>query len=69
MAQGKMIEYFAKENVGKIRAYSVHPGTIVTDMSTKSVQMADDPETARQGFPWDDGRSSDIGFRPHTGIH
>jgi NAD(P)-dependent dehydrogenase (short-subunit alcohol dehydrogenase family) len=58
MAQGKMIEYVAKENVGKIRAYNVHPGTIVTDMSTKSVEMADDPEATRKGLVWDDGRSS-----------
>lgn len=60
MAQGKMIEYVAKENVGKIRAYNVHPGTIVTDMSTKSVSMADDPEATRQGLVWDDGASEAV---------
>ena len=57
MAQGKMIEYVAKENVGQIRAYNVHPGIIVTEMSTKSVNMAPDPDAARKGNTWDDGKS------------
>ena len=31
------------------------PGIIVTEMSTKSVNMAEDPEAARAGNVWDDG--------------
>ena len=58
MAQGKMVEYVAKENDGQIRAYNVHPGIIVTEMSTKSVNMAPDPDAARKGNTWDDGTSS-----------
>ena len=55
MAQGKMIEYVAKENVGKVRAYNVHPGTIITAMSTKSVEMSEDPEATLKSHEWDDG--------------
>ena len=55
VAQGKMIEYVASENQGKVRAYSVHPGIIETEMSTKSVEMTDDPAATRKGVVWDDG--------------
>ena len=56
MAQGKLVEYVAAENEGQIRAYNVHPGIIVTEMSTKSVNMAPDPDAARSGNTWDDGK-------------
>lgn len=54
MAQGKMIEYVASENEGTVRAYSVHPGVIVSDMSTKSLNMSEDPEATRAANVWDD---------------
>lgn len=53
MAQGKMIEYVAMENEGKLRAYNIHPGSVVSDMSTKSVNMAEDPEAVRKSVQWD----------------
>jgi hypothetical protein len=58
MAQGKMIEYVAKENVGKIRTYNVHPGVIATDMNKKSIEMSEDPEATRREIVWDDGTLS-----------
>ena len=48
IAQGKMIEYVASENAGSVRAYSVHPGVIVTEMST---------EATRAGHTWELYRS------------
>ena len=64
-----MIEYVASENAGSVRAYSVHPGVIVTEMSTKSVNMSPDPEATRAGHTWDDGmRTVILNFTEVEGI-
>jgi NAD(P)-dependent dehydrogenase (short-subunit alcohol dehydrogenase family) len=55
VAQGKMIEYVASENEGLLRAYNLHPGTIITDMSTKSINMTNDPKATNEAMTWDDG--------------
>jgi NAD(P)-dependent dehydrogenase (short-subunit alcohol dehydrogenase family) len=64
MAQGKMIEYVASENEGTLRAYNLHPGSIVTEMSTKSVDMTEDPKATREGVTWDDGKARRNVWRP-----
>lgn len=55
MSLGDMIEYMADENDGLARAYHVHLGVVVTDVSSKSVQQASDPEAVRKELTLDDG--------------
>lgn len=51
----KLIEYVAKEEPG-VRAYSLQPGVIETEMSKKSVAMLpEEKQEAHPFLPWDDG--------------
>ncbi|KAH9822071.1 [Pyruvate dehydrogenase (acetyl-transferring)] kinase 2, mitochondrial [Teratosphaeria destructans] len=55
IAQAKLIEHFAQENAGLLRAYSVQPGIIDTALSARGLEMADDIAAARASLPWDEG--------------
>lgn len=58
LAEAKLAEYVAAEASPGFRAYALHPGNVVTDMSDRSVAMAPDPEGLRAALEWDDAELS-----------
>lgn len=54
IAEAKLAESLATENPEHFRVYAMQPGIVDTSMSEKGVNMAADPEAARQSLLWDE---------------
>ena len=55
MAQGKLMEWVAKESAEEIRCYSVQPGIVETETFLRGLQMSKYPAAAQASLTWDDG--------------